>query len=313
MSITPAALLARDHTNDSLGSPFTNVSPYLIDFFTFIFLFVLYRYGVGGGDVIVLAAGYLVIALMAVWGALKSLAISQYINDTPKSKLHSAAQGFVELQGQCDFFGNRESQGFMSGPPCVWHRYSIIRLTGWPLQIGASRIPFVLSDGSGSCVINPAGAKVISSSTRTWTENGKRFSSRYIYPGANIYVLGELRTRSTESHSRKRTEVSRLLAIWKKDRRWLNDEFDANSDGVIDSDEWEAVRDRAEVVTRRLMEASASDPVNHVIGKPKNGMPFIISDRDPAPLAKNFMGLCLMNVMVATGCFVYACLLFSGS
>lgn len=313
MSTTPAALLARDHANDSLGTPFSNVSPYLIDFFTLAVLFALYRYGVGGGSVKILAIGYSVVATLAVWGALRSLAICRFITDTPKSKVQSAAQGFVELQGQCDFFGNRECQGFMSGPPCVWHRYSIVRLTGWPLQIGASRIPFVLSDGTGSCVINPVGAKVISSSTRTWTENGKRFSSRYIHPGATMYVLGELRTRSTENHSRKRTEVSKLLAIWKKDRRWLNDEFDANSDGVIDSHEWEAVRGRAEVVTERLMEANASDPVNHMIGKPKNGMPFIISDRDPTPLAKTFMGLSIINVLVAVGAFVYACLLLGGA
>ena len=312
MSITPAALLARDHANDSLGTPFSNVSPYLIDFFTVAFLFVLYRYGAGGGEVRLLVVGYLIVAIMAVWGALRSLAICRYITDTPKSKVQSAAQGFVELQGECDFFGNRECQGFMSGPPCVWHRYSIIRLTGWPLQIGASRIPFVLSDGTASCVINPIGAKVISSSKRTWTENGKRFSSRYIYPGATMYVLGELRTRSTENHSRKRTEVSKLLAIWKKDRRWLNDEFDTNSDGVIDSNEWEAVRGRAEVVTQRLMEANAADPVNHMIGKPKNGMPFIISDRDPTPLAKTFMGLSVINVLVAVGSFVYAGSLFGG-
>lgn len=308
MNVTPESLLARDQSNDSLGTPFTNVSPYLIDLITLSIIAGLYRYSTNGGSDAVTAVGLLSAALMATWGALRALAICRFIIDTPKSKLQSAAQGFVELQGSCDFYGNRQCQGFMSGPPCVWHRYTILRLSGTSFQMGASSIPFVVTDDTGSCVINPVGAKVISSSTRTWTEGGKRFSSKYICPGADIYVLGELRTRGgSDSAFHEGIEVSKLLSIWKKDKRWLNEEFDTNGDGTIDCHEWEAVRGRAAVVSRRLFEERASAAVDNVISKPKNGMPFIISDRDPTPLGNAFRLLSYANMVVAVGCFVWAC------
>lgn len=313
MSATPESLLAQHHSNDSLGSPFGNVSPYLIDVITLAIIALLYRYSINGGSDSLTAIGLLFAAAMSVWGALRAQAICRFIVDTPKSKMQSAAQGFVELQGTCDFYGNRQCQGFMSGPPCVWHRYTIFRLSGAPFQMGASSIPFVVTDDTGSCIINPVGAKVISSSTRTWTEGGKRFSSKYICPGADIYVLGELRTRGgADSAFHEGIEVSKLLSIWKKDRRWLNDEFDTNGDGAIDSDEWETVRDRATVISRRLFEERAQASVANMISKPKNGMPFIISDRDPTPLGNTFRLLAYVNVAVGTGCFVVGCLMLGG-
>lgn len=312
MKVTPASLLALDNSNDSLGTPLSNVPPYLIDCITAVTIFAVYRYSITDGSVTLVAAGYLLASLLAVWGALRAHAIFRYIADTPKSKIQSAAQGFVELQGTCDFFGNRVCQGFMSGPPCVWHRYSILNSSGFPFQVGASSIPFMVSDETGSVVINPVGAKVLSSSKRAWFEGGKRFSSKYICPGASIYVLGELRTHGgSETAYHKGMEVSKLLAAWKKDQRWLRDEFDTDGNGRLDNDEWDVARARAEQVARGLHEERVADPVSHIISKPANGMPFIISDRDPAPLGNSFRLLSFVNGVVAVACFVYACLLIS--
>lgn len=308
MNITPSSLLAADLSNDSLGSPLTSISPWLIDAITLIVIVALYRHSSLHGTSAIVAVGYLFAALLALWGALRANAIFRFIVDTPKSKMQSAAQGFVELQGTCDFFGNRVSQGFMSGPPCVWHRYTIFRLTGFPFQMGASSIPFVVTDKTGSCIVNPTGAKVISSRNRTWIEGGRRFSSRYICPGSDIYVLGELRTRGgSETAYNKGMEVSKLLSVWKKDTRWLFEEFDSDGNGQLDSDEWDTARKRAEQVSRNIHEERAADPVANVISKPRNGMPFIISDRDPTPLGNTFRAMSYVNAAVATGCFVWAC------
>ena len=315
-NVTPERLLAQDQIidsviNDSLGTPTSNLSPYLIDTMTAILVVAIFHYSKAGGSDTIVAFGFLMASVMAVWGAVRAQSICRYIVDTPKSTMQSAAQGFVELQGSCDFFGNRQSQGFMSGPPCVWHRYTISGPTG-SFQMGASSIPFVITDESGSCVVNPAGAKVISSSTRTWRENGKRFSSRYICPGAEVYVLGELRTRGgSDTAFNQGIEVSKLLSVWKKDKRGLNKEFDVNGDGTVDADEWEAVRGRATHISRRIFDERSLDPVDHIISKPKNGMPFIISDRDPTPLGNTFRLLAYANIVVAVACFVWACLLLS--
>lgn len=306
MAATPAGLIALDQVNDSLGSPLTNISPFWIDVATVSLLAGLYFYGDSSMWV---SMGYLLASLLAVWCALRSNAIYHFIVDTPKSRLSSAAQGFVELHGTCDLYGNRQTQGFMTGPPCVWHRYSVWRLDGIPFQMGASSLPFSLTDETGSCVVNPRGAKMISSSRRTWIADRKRFSSKYICPGADVYVLGELRTRGgSEMEYKKGVEVGKLLSIWKKDRRWMMDEFDADGDGDIDPQEWEVARKRAENISLRLHQERTQDPVSHVIGKPSNGMPFIIADRDPTPLGNSFRLLGLANMVVAAGCFAWFCL-----
>ena len=69
MSGTPEFLLW-NQSNDSLGAPFTNVSPYLIDLNTVLIIAVLYRCGLNGGSIAVMAPGLLFAALMAVWGGV---------------------------------------------------------------------------------------------------------------------------------------------------------------------------------------------------------------------------------------------------
>lgn len=308
MGTTPARLLATDASNDSIGTPFGHVSPYVIDALTLVLVFICYRYTSSNGDNGIIVAGYLLASVMAGCGALRSNAIKRFIADTPKSKIDSAAQGFVELQGRSEFFGNRQCQGFMSGPPCVWHRYTLFKLTGFPFQTGSSTIPFVIRDESGSCIVDPADAKVLSSSTRTWIENGKRYSSRYIRPDADIYVLGELRTRGGANATyHQGTHVSQLLARWKKDMPWLLQEFDSDKNGKLDLDEWQGARARAKVVALDLFNEKSLYNVTHTISRPRNGMPFVISDRDPAPLAKTFAVLAYSNWLAATACFIWAC------
>ncbi len=308
MSVTPAGLLALDAHNDSIGTPFNHVSPYVIDALTIVLILVCYRYTSAYGVNGLVIAGYLIAALLAGFGALRSSAIRRFIIDTPKSRINSASQGFVVLQGRCDFYGNRQSQGFMSGPPCVWHRYSVLKRSGFPVQTGSSTIPFIVSDETGVCVVDPAGAKILSSSTRSWIENGKRYSSRYIRPGAQTYILGELQTHGGANATyHKGTQVSGLLARWKKDAGWLLEEFDADGNGKIDMHEWESVRARAEVVAKNIFDEKATFDTTHTISKPRNGMPYIISDRDPAPLATRFGILACANWLGAITCFVWAC------
>lgn len=307
--MNPAALLAREELrNDSLGSPLNNVSPFWIDVAAVVLLLAVYFYGDGS---VWSSLGVVAACVLMVWCALRSNAYYHFIVDTPKSKIHSASQGFVELFGTCDLYGDRQTQGFLTGPPCVWHRYSIWTTGPVPFSTGASTLPFSLTDDTGSCVVDPRGAKIISSSRRTWIADGKRISSKYIHPGASVYILGELRTARAESFKYKKgIEVSKLLSRWKKDKRWLLDEFDQNGDGQICTNEWESVRHRAENVSLRLHNDRTSDKADHVIGKPANGMPFIIADRDPTSLGNAFRALSVVNIVLAVVCFSWFCLRF---
>jgi len=292
--------------NDSIGSPLGFVSPWIIDLVAVVLVGVLLVGDIGNDWL--KGAGFFFAGSLALWSAFRAKAIHRYITDTPRSKIASAAQGFVEVQGRCEFYGNRETQGFMSGPPCVWHRYLLLRLRAMPLQVGASEIPFVVRDDSGVCVVDPKGAKVVSSSTRNWSSDGTWFSSKYIRHGTKMYVIGEIRADGCSLSSyNENAEVGSLLAQWKKDKPWLLEEFDANRNGELDSMEWESAVKRAKKISRDIHDEQAVERVENVIRKPGNGMPMLISDRHPDQLASQFSTLSRFNVAVVVACVLVGC------
>jgi hypothetical protein len=295
--------------NDSIGSPLGFISPWFYDAVAVAIISLLLVGDIDHG--LTAGLGYLLAGGFAACAAYRARVIQRYITDTPRSKVASAAQGFVEVQGSCEFYGDREIQGFMSGPPCVWHRYLIVRFgrrdSGMPLQVGASDIPFVVRDSTGACVVNPRGAKILSSSKRSWTSDGKFFSSTYIRHGARMYVIGELRAHNCSvSASNENAQVSGLLASWKQDKLWLLSEFDSDNNGELDPDEWAAAVKRARTVARDLADHKAMEPVQHTISKPKNGLPMLISDRHPDQLARQFALFSSVNIGVTVLCTITA-------
>jgi len=308
MSVLVDRVLSRP--NDSIGSPMGFVSPWIIDFVAFAIVGVLV-FGNIHSDFLK-GLGYLCAAAFAVWAAFRCKAIHRYITDIPRSKISSAAQGFVEVQGKCEFYGSREIQGFMSGPPCVWHRYFIFRPRPVPLQVGASENSFVIRDDSGVCVVDPKGATVLSSSRRTWTNQGTFFSSNYIRYGAQIYVIGELRADGCSVSSyNENAEIGSLLGQWKKDRPWLLEEFDVDRNGELDADEWDSAVSRARQISRELFDQKSVERIENVVRKPRNGMPMLIADRHPEKLAAQFSMLSILNFSVALVCALVGCMCLS--
>ena len=291
--------------NDSIGSSDFNVSPYLIDVVAISVLASTWF----TDDLRLRLLGYAVAMVLAIWAALNAKRFRQFILDTPRSKIGSAAQGFVELQGKCEFYGNRVTQGFMHGPPCVWHRYTVGCVENETSQSGQSDLPFVIRDETGTCVVNPDGAKIISSGRRSWSEGGKYYRTHYIRHGAQLYVFGEMRTNGCSVTSyNERSELAGILKTWKQDQPWLLEEFDADKNGEIDSDEWDNARTRAEKIARDKFEVKREDRVENSIRKPSNGLPMLISDQHPDTLAKKFLLLGYFNLVVASFCFVVFCL-----
>ena len=285
--------------NDSIGSSDFNVSPYLIDVVAISVLASTWF----TDDLRLRLLGYAVAMVLAIWAALNAKRFRQFILDTPRSKIGSAAQGFVELQGKCEFYGNRVTQGFMHGPPCVWHRYTVGCVENETSQSGQSDLPFVIRDETGTCVVNPDGAKIISSGRRSWSEGGKYYRTHYIRHGAQLYVFGEMRTNGCSVTSyNERSELAGILKTWKQDQPWLLEEFDADKNGEIDSDEWDNARTRAEKIARDKFEVKREDRVENSIRKPSNGLPMLISDQHPDTLAKKFLLLGYFNLVV---CLLY--------
>jgi hypothetical protein len=96
-------------------------------------------------------------AVYSFWYAFKAWAKNRVIEDTPTSRVRSAAQGYVELSGHGVQPPDAQNKGPLTGMPCTWWRYKIEerrysgRSRSWTtVQIDTSAVPFLLDDGTVS-------------------------------------------------------------------------------------------------------------------------------------------------------------------
>ena len=59
------------------------------------------------------------------WFALRWLHVARMIEDTPTSRIRSAAQGYVELGGRCRALDGTQNLAPLTQRPCVWWRCRI--------------------------------------------------------------------------------------------------------------------------------------------------------------------------------------------
>ena len=268
---------------------------------------------------VLLAAG----TAYAVYRFFASLRRDRFAADTPVAQIRSAAQGYVHVEGRAGPPPEGPIAAPLSGLPCVWwdykieHRTSVGNRSEWNvIDRAASVAPFSLRDAGGECLIGPVGADVTPSSHetwygdvarpaclpglegRTWSPNRDyRYTERLICEGAQLTVLGELRSRSmVESIER---EVGKVIVGWKQDQAGLLARFDRDHDGHLDADEWESARTAA----RDEVEASlaSKDARVSVVGQTTHGEPFLIAPLDGKHLVsreKHRAGLALAASVV---------------
>ena len=88
---------------------------------------------------------------------------ARVIEDTPTSKIRSAAQGYVELIGVGDNLDGPVTVAPLTKTPCTWYRYKVEKLGDkhdHVVDSGTSEDLFVLVGKTGRCVIDPDGAIV---------------------------------------------------------------------------------------------------------------------------------------------------------
>jgi len=232
---------------------------------------------------------------------------SRLFADLPTSKLRSAAQGYIELEGHVRMMPGEPVYAPLSGLPCVWYRYSVEQ-TGkdingnrgyWDrVECGVSEAIFHLEDGTGICVVDPDGAEVTPSVTLRWQGDSPRplhapkhtgfwaglFSfGAYRYTECRlddcdaVYAVGQF-IRVGEAEPAGLGEATRdLLALWKRDRGGLLQRFDGNRDGKIDLEEWEKIRRAAEREVLATWGERHSEPDTGLLKKPPHGRPYVIS------------------------------------
>jgi hypothetical protein len=201
--------------------------------------------------------------------------------------------------------------------PCVWWRFRIQkrvrsgsgtqRRESWrTIDQGRSTQPFVLDDGTGSCLVQPEGAEVVTGEATTWygdtrwprpiqgtvaargLERNYRYYEERIYQDDQAYVLGGFRTSSGAATEPREEQLRRLLAEWKQDQAALNRRFDEDRDGRLSIEEWERARLAAQRdVDARALTRPGIEPV-HVVGAPAGGQLYLIAALPEGDLARRY-------------------------
>lgn len=258
----------------------------------------------GGGNLLVLLLGFklqsalgwkisfTLIGLSSFWAWHANLKRYRTVADTPTSRIASAPQGYIELVGR-----GRQPPGDglvspISGLPCLWYRYRVERKDGdrWEhVESGVSHDTFGMDDGSGSVLVDPEGAEILTSRKQVSTSGGYRKTEWTLIEGETLYVVGEHVTLGgPNAVLDKKADLSSLLAEWKADRRGLLARFDTDRDGEISEEEWELARKAAsDEVDRSHLDIRMKDGI-HLMRRPAHGRPYLIANREVAALVRHF-------------------------
>lgn len=206
-----------------------------------------------------------------LWLALGFFQRYRLMLDTPHSLVNHSAQGYVSLRGRAFLPVGESTRGLANLPVTLW-------IPGY-----IEDQPFVLDDGHGRCLLYPHHAEIITSSVATHLD-----WLHAIYPGQELYVLGEMRTLKADNHQPLRHRVGDLLARWKLKPQILLETYDANGDGRLDQDEWQQVCKTAERVVQEDFVHEQHTAGTHVIDRSSGGRLFMITNVPPARLAHRY-------------------------
>jgi hypothetical protein len=209
---------------------------------------------------------------MFVFSGLRKLSERRLLQNTPRSKVRSAAMGLVELSGVAQPVEAPLIAPVSQRPCCWWHcRVQELRSNGrssnWvTIQENTSQTLLYLQDETGRVLVDPTGAELhvlntiqgLNAETRTllagtlngwgindlnWIGGGRlRVIEDMIADGAPLMVLGELISLS-EPPTEREERFHRYVELVKKDPARMV-EADVNKDGNIDVEEWDAFRSR---------------------------------------------------------------------
>jgi len=258
----------------------------------------------GGGNLIILLLGFqlhsplgwqisfALVGLTSFWAWHANLERYRTVADTPTSRIASAPQGYIELVGR-----GRQPPGAglvspISGLPCLWYRYRVERKNGdrWEyVESGVSHDTFGVDDDSGSVLVDPEGAEILTSRKQVSNAGGYRKTEWMLIEGETIYVIGEHVTLGgPNAVLNKNIDLATVLAEWKIDKTALLARFDANRDGEISLDEWERARQAAsDEVDRAHLDIRLRDGI-HLMHRPAHGRPYLIANREITALMRHF-------------------------
>lgn len=275
----------------------------------------------------------LAMCLGCAWLWWRQLRRGRLMAGTPTSKIRSAAQGYVELKGNGHWLPEDRILAPLTQTRCVWWEYRIEELrqqhghsssrTAWSTIASArSQELFALQDATGEVVVDPCGAKIYPNRRHCWrgpsprpprglpqgglgqTSGRYRYTERCLTLGSDLYALGWLRSETAEAQDfDRRAEVAEWLRQLKADQRRLLREYDANRDGHIDAEEWEAARQQAIAEVDRVLLERSLAPGVHVLERPPDGRDYVLSGRRESELRRSLQwrAAALLPLALAAG------------
>ena len=278
-------------------------------------------------DVAILLAPF-ILTVVGAYYLYISMKKKRVFMDTPTSKIHSAAQGYVQLEGTGHIYDDIELRGPHTNAPCLWYDYLVERREGsgkdakWVTEehITSTEL-FMLQDKTGWCVINPVKADVIEShkvvnyqnanrSEASWYNRYYRVTEKTILPKVSMTVIGEYQTiRRIDTMGGSEALLGDLVKTWKADYDALLAKYDTDGDGQIDADEWERVlADARQEVQRERADAQAEEGVNTMAYPYKHRKPYVISTKTEEELIRRYnlhQGLSILALLIAVGMFIH--------
>jgi len=259
-----------------------------------------------------LLAVIIIIAIAALVGFAYFNKLARLIKDTPTSKIRSAAQGFVELEGIAAQ-SNTVSPSPLTQRPCIWFEYRIERRTdsgknqSWR-TISSNRHPgpIVVDDTTGICFVRLGNARVYGGLKNTWygassfpsslsvdrresflQMGNYRYTETIIAPGSPIYAMGHFSTRHPVESFQHDQVVKQTISKWKQQYDKLLERFDRNNDGELDEKEWKLVRMAANLEAEDHYAEQLEKSAVHTLDK-KSGLPMIVATEDQRHLGRKF-------------------------
>ncbi|PHS23405.1 MAG: hypothetical protein COA83_09960 [Methylophaga sp.] len=245
------------------------------------------------------------IGLYAFYLMVKKHHITRLIENTPTSKIRSAAQGYVELNGKAKLMDGASIVSPISGRACVWYRYKIEKevthrdskgntTTSWQtIKSASSDELFLIEDETGRCIIDPDDADVVTTDKRIWYKNefmqSRRYTEELIIESEPLYAIGLFKTVDrTETHKYK-YHISELLRQWKKSPNLLLLKYDKDNNGELNEQEWRQVRLAAQKqVHRNYGQQALQEPLNLLKMTHNKDQAFILSTLSEQQLIKRY-------------------------
>jgi hypothetical protein len=240
----------------------------------------------------VLLVPSLAILAATFWGWMAAYRRLQALDDIPLSRIASAAQGYARLEGRAALFPGKPLRSPLTQQPCCWYSYRSITYDNEG-QVKESEHEttdwsFMMTDGSGECVVDPAGARIVPLRVRRYKDKYQLWREEVILAGDPLTVIGDFTTSGqSTSESDIDFRTGELLAQWKRNMAELLRRFPPSQSSTWSEREWEEVR----LAARRSVQHDAARETEgqNRIEKPRDGRPFLISAEPPEQLARDLL------------------------